>query len=163
MSQAPYEMQWRIDDSGVPYSFAIEETVVVIEPYLCVTLEEIPDSYQRVSITDVTPNSDTVMLGEAMTKSEVKGTKYFVDYNNGVVYFSEAMANKVLQINYYGRGFKRVSAKRIVDLEEVIEKSTGMLMANTRRDNNTILALQHKVEHLEKQIDFLIKEIEKLS
>lgn len=91
MLQAPYEMQWRTDDNGVPYSLALEETIVVTEPYLCATLEEIPDSYQRLNVIEVVSDSNTVMLGEAMTKSEVKDNKYFVDYNNGVIYFSETM------------------------------------------------------------------------
>ena len=45
MLQAPYEMQWRLDENGVPYSVSMKETVVIEAPYLSVVLEEIPDSF----------------------------------------------------------------------------------------------------------------------
>ncbi len=156
LKDLPYEMQWRIDEHGTPCSVALEETVVVSEPYLNITLEEIPDSYQRVVVTDVSLESDKITLGEVMSQTQVKGGKYFVDYNNGVVYFAPELVGKVLQINYYGRGFKRISAKRIVGLEV----NTPVAMANMDNSQERIAKLEKAVQHLQKQIDFLINELE---
>lgn len=155
--QAPYEMQWRVDDNGVPYCIMMEEVVVVAEPYFSITLEEIPDTFYRLDIKDITEGETPMVVGETMSKSEVKDSKYYVDYNGGVVYFSEKMAGRTLKILYYGRGFKRINAKRIAGLD------TGGVMTldlGLEEYQERIAKLENLTVHLQKQIDFLIDELE---
>lgn len=152
----PYEMQWRIDENGTPYSIAMEETVVVSEPYTSIVLEEIPDSYQRVLVTDISEEVTKMMVGEVASMTQVKEGKYFVDYNNGVIHFAPEMIGKTLRINYYGRGFKRINAKRIVGLETNVRTVASEGDGSQER----IMKLEKAVQHLQKQIDFLITELE---
>ena len=146
----PYEMLWRTDENGVPTSVAIEEQIVVGEN-LYLTLEEIPDSYQRVTIA-----TNTGRIYESMNRNQLTTNRFYVDYNNGIVYFDSSLLGKALTINYYGRGFKRISAKRIVGLEV----NTPVAMANMDNSQERIAKLEKAVQHLQKQIDFLINELE---
>ena len=157
MLQAPYEMQWRVDDNGVPYSIMMEEVVVVAEPYFSIVLEEVPDTFYRLDVKDLTEDVDTIAIGEVMSKTEVKEGRYYVDYNGGIVYFSEKMAGRTLKILYYGRGFKRINAKRIAGLD------TGGVMTldlGLEEYQERIAKLENLTVHLQKQIDFLIDELE---
>lgn len=156
LKNLPYEMQWRIDEHGTPCSVALEETVVVSKPYLNITLEEIPDSYQRVVVTDVSLESDKITLGEVMSQTQVKGEKYFVDYNNGVVYFAPELVGKVLQINYYGRGFKLIRSSRIV-----MEDGTNLTDALKGSNNSRVISNENDNDGLKRQIDLLCDVVRK--
>lgn len=121
MQGRPYEMSWRIDEMGNPYSIPLTENNVVVseddnaklkhEKYSYV-LNEIPDSYERVRIV----KTDGTQLSENL-ENNLKGNQFYVDYGNGVVYFSHdlfATATKItLNMSYYGRGFRKINIKRV--------------------------------------------------
>lgn len=153
----PYEIQWRTDENGIPTSVAIEEQIIVGEN-LYLALEEIPDSYQRVSIS-----TDNGRIYETMNRNQLTTNRFYVDYNNGIVYFDSSLLGKKLTINYYGRGYKRIDASRIVGLETLAmptnEVKTQELVDHYEERFN---AMASKIQILEKQIDFLVEEMEKL-
>lgn len=153
----PYEIQWRTDENGIPTSVAIEEQIIVGEN-LYLALEEIPDSYQRVSIS-----TDNGRIYETMNRNQLTTNRFYVDYNNGIVYFDSSLLGKKLTINYYGRGYKRIDASRIVGLETLViptnELKTQEMAINYEERFN---AMASKIQILEKQIDFLVEEMEKL-
>lgn len=174
LKDLPYEMQWRLDEHGTPCSVALEETVMVSEPYLNITLEEIPDSYQRVVVTDVSLEPDKITLGEVMSQTQVKGGKYFVDYNNGVVYFAPELVGKVLQINYYGRGFKLIRSSRIVmedgtTLTEAIAQSQMQVARTSTQEDADTMSLQEQIDTVckfvrkqQRVIEMLVEELESM-
>lgn len=153
----PYEIQWRTDENGIPTSVAIEEQIIVGEN-LYLALEEIPDSYQRVSIS-----TDNGRIYETMNRNQLTTNRFYVDYNNGIVYFDSSLLGKTLTINYYGRGYKRIDASRIIGLETLAmptnEVKTQELVDHYEERFN---AMASKIQILEKQIDFLVEEMEKL-
>lgn len=153
-----YEIQWRTDENGVPTSVAIEEQVVVSDN-LYLTLEEIPDSYQRVIIT-----TENGRVHESMNRNQLTANRFYVDYNNGIIYFDSSLLGKILTINYYGRGYKRINASRVIGLENVIAQPINEV--NTEETFNKyeerFNAMTSKIQILEKQIDFLVEEMEKL-
>ena len=153
----PYEMIWRTDENGIPTSVAIEEQIIVGEN-LYLALEEIPDSYQRVSTS-----TENGRIYEVMNRNQLTTNRFYVDYNNGIVYFDSSLLGKKLTINYYGRGYKRIDASRIVGLETLAmptnEVKTQELVDHYEERFN---AMASKIQILEKQIDFLVEEMEKL-
>lgn len=153
----PYEIQWRTDENGIPTSVAIEEQIIVGEN-LYLALEEIPDSYQRVSTS-----TENGRIYEVMNRNQLTTNRFYVDYNNGIVYFDSSLLGKKLTINYYGRGYKRIDASRIVGLETLAmptnEVKTQELVDHYEERFN---AMASKIQILEKQIDFLVEEMEKL-
>lgn len=162
----PYEIQWRTDENGVPTSVAIEEQVVVGEN-LYLTLEEIPDSYQRVSIT-----TDGGRIYESMNRSQLTTNRFYVDYNGGIVYFDSSLLGKSLTINYYGRGYKRIHSSRVVmsdgsNLAEAISQPQVQAYATLSNEEN--VGLQEQINSIcnyirkqQKAIEMLTEEIEKL-
>ena len=154
----PYEMLWRTDENGVPTSVAIEEQVVVGEN-LYLTLEEIPDSYQRVTIA-----TDTGRVYESMNRNQLTTNRFYVDYNSGIVYFDSSLLGKSLTINYYGRGYKRINASRIIGLENIVVQPTSEVETEEtfNKYEERFNAMASKIQILEKQIDFLVEEMEKL-
>lgn len=151
----PYEIQWRTDVNGTPTSVAIEEQFVVKED-LSIVLEEIPDKFQRVSIT--LENGGRIY--EVVNRNELVDNRFYVDYNSGIIYFDSSLLNKIVVVAYYGRGFKRISASRIFGLEPIETKVE--VRAENEDDKRIIDELQHKVKVLELQIEFLVSELEKL-
>ena len=81
------------------------ESITVASEYV---LDEIPDTYERVVIK----TSSNARLVEKL-KNELSGNQFYVDYNNGVVYFSPNLVGTAVTITYYGRGYKRVSSIRV--------------------------------------------------
>ena len=81
----PYELIWRTDENGVPTSVAIEEQFIVGND-LYLALEEIPDSYQRVTIA-----TDTGRVYESMNRNQLTTNRFYVDYNYGIIYFDSSM------------------------------------------------------------------------
>jgi len=153
----PYEMLWRTDENGIPMSIAIEEQFIVGND-LYLVLEEIPDSYQRVSIS-----TEEGRIYESMNRNQLTKNRFYVDYNNGIVYFDSSLLGKKLTINYYGRGYKRIDASRIVGLETLAmptnEVKTQELVDHYEERLGVVTS---KIQILEKQIDFLVEEMEKL-
>lgn len=153
----PYEMLWRTDENGIPTSVAIEEQIIVGDN-LYLTLEEIPDSYQRVSIS-----TENCRIYETMNRNQLTTNRFYVDYNNGIVYFDSSLLGKKLTINYYGRGYKRIDVSRIIGLETLAmptnEVKTQELVDHYEERLGVVTS---KIQILEKQIDFLVEEMEKL-
>ena len=153
----PYEMLWRTDENGTPNSVAIEEQFIVGND-LYMVLEEIPDSYQRVSI-----ESEEGRIYEAMNRNQLTSNRFYVDYNNGIIYFDMGLVNKKLTINYYGRGFKRVHNSRVVGsitLGNAQYKTVKGVDTNDLQEQiNTISDFVRKQQRV---IEMLTEEIEKL-
>lgn len=154
----PYEIQWRTNEDGTPSSVAIEEQCVVGND-LYMVLEEIPDSYQRVII--MTENG---RIYESMNRNQLTTNRFYVDYNYGIIYFDSSLLGKKLTINYYGRGYKRINASRIIGLENIVVQPTSEVEAEEtfNKYEERLNAMASKIQILEKQIDFLIEEMEKL-
>ena len=154
----PYEIQWRTNEDGTPSSIAIEEQYIVGND-LYMVLEEIPDSYQRVTI--MTENGRAY---ESMNRNQLSTNRFYVDYNNGIVYFDSSLLGKKLTINYYGRGHKRINASRIIGLENIVVQPTSEVETEEtfNKYEERFNAMTSKIQILEKQIDFLVEEMEKL-
>ena len=154
----PYEIQWRTNEDGTPSSVAIEEQCVVGND-LHMVLEEIPDSYQRVTI--MTENGRAY---ESMNRNQLTTNRFYVDYNYGIIYFDSSLLGKKLTINYYGRGYKRINASRIIGLENIVVQPTSEVKTEETFDKyeERLNAMTSKIQILEKQIDFLVEEMEKL-
>lgn len=152
----PYEIQWRTNEDGTPSSIAIEEQCIVGND-LYLVLEEIPDSYQRVSI-----KTENGRIYEVVNRNDLATNRFYVDYNNGVVYFDSSLLGKTLIINYYGRGYKRIHSSRIATSE-------GATQSRTMASNEENVGLQEQINNIcnyirkqQKVIEMLIEEIEKL-
>ena len=154
----PYEIQWRTNEDGTPSSIAIEEQYIVGND-LYMVLEEIPDSYQRVTIT-----TENGRIYESMNRNQLTTNRFYVDYNNGIIYFDSSLLGKKLTINYYGRGYKRINASRIIGLENIVVQPTSEIETEETFDKyeERLNAMTSKIQILEKQIDFLVEEMEKL-
>ena len=50
---------------------------------------------------------------EKTRKGGLEGNQFYVDYCNGIVYFSPTLASTKVNITYYGRGYKKVSSIRV--------------------------------------------------
>lgn len=151
MATGLYEVMWRTDENGNAISTNKQERIQVSTIYFNAVLDEIPDEHYGVQVSD-----SSVSYTEVYSPSMVSGNSYYVDYINGIVTFGENVAGKNLNFNYYGRGFKRISAKRIVGLEV----NTPVAMTNMDNSQERIVKLEKAVQHLQKQIDFLINELE---
>ena len=151
MATGLYEVMWRTDENGNAISTNKQERIQVSTVYFNAVLDEIPDEHYGVQVSD-----SSVSYTEVYSPSMVSGNSYYVDYINGIVTFGENVAGKNLNFNYYGRGFKRISAKRIVGLEV----NTPVAMTNMDNSQERIVKLEKAVQHLQKQIDFLINELE---
>ena len=154
----PYEIQWRTNEDGTPSSIAIEEQCVVGND-LYMVLEEIPDSYQRVTIT-----TENGRIYESMNRNQLTTNRFYVDYSYGIIYFDSSLLGKKLTINYYGRGYKRIDASRIIGLENIIVQPTSEVETEEtfNKHEECLNAMASKIQILEKQIDFLVEELEKL-
>ena len=154
----PYEIQWRTNEDGTPSSIAIEEQYIVGND-LYMVLEEIPDSYQRVTIM-----TDNGRAYESMNRNQLSTNRFYVDYDYGIIYFDSSLLGKPLTINYYGRGYKRINASRIIGLENIVVQPTSEVKTEETFDKyeERFNAMTSKIQILEKQIDFLVEEMEKL-
>lgn len=154
----PYEIQWRTNEDGTPSSIAIEEQYIVGND-LYMVLEEIPDSYQRVTIT-----TENGRIYESMNRNQLTTNRFYVDYNYGIIYFDSSLLGKKLTINYYGRGYKRIDASRIIGLENIVVQPTSEVETEEtfNKYEERFNAMTSKIQILEKQIDFLVEEMEKL-
>ena len=87
-----------------------------------------------------------------------------MDYNYGIIYFDSSLLGKKLTINYYGRGYKRIDASRIIGLENIVVQPTSEVETEEtfNKYEERFNAMTSKIQILEKQIDFLVEEMEKL-
>ena len=145
----PYEFIWRVDEQGNPMSVQIQEQTYVGET-LYLVLDEIPDSYNRVTI--VSPSGKK--FHESVNRNVLGNNKFYVDYQNGIVYFDSSMLGQTVCINYYGKGYKRINSKRIVQEEQVMTLSLEPTITYPSIDD-----LMQRLESLEKEVESLKEQL----
>lgn len=148
-------MQWNTDVNGNPISVHKQEMQQVSPVYFNIQLDEIPDSFHRLSVKDTEGN----IFYEVDNFARITEQSYYVDYNNGIVYFHHTKGTVVVNITYYGRGFKLIRSSRIVmddgtNLTEAIAQSqTQVARTSTQEDSNS--------STLQEQIDTVCKFVRK--
>ena len=141
------EMKWHTDEKGNAISINKQEDIQVSPTTFEVVLDEIPNEFKGIEVTDEESN----YYVEVSSLDKVGNKTYYVDYVNGIVKFDSSLAGKILRFNYFGKGYKRISASRIITQEAECEVTPS-----------TIKRLSDMIEYQQKQIDFLIEEMEKL-
>ena len=164
----PYYMQWNTDVNGNPISVHKQEMQQVSPVYFNIQLDEIPDSFHRLVVVDTEGN----MLHEVDNFNRITEQSYYVDYNNGVVYFHQTKGASIVNVTYYGRGFKLIRSSRIVmddgtKLTDALTQSQVQTISNT--ESETEMSLQEQIDTVckfvrkqQKIIEMLAEEIEKL-
>ena len=89
-----------------------------------VFLKEIPDISHKVIVTEGTNRYNEVVSLSGLSNI----TDFYVDYNEGIVYFKQALSNKKLRFEYRGKGYVLYPASRIY--------------TNTSTGSNTVQTLQ---------------------
>ena len=111
---------WNTDSSGNPVSEQLSETQKVSPIHLCVQLNQIPDDFQDFEVR----RGDTI-LSEVYDTQPIGQNNYKVDYGDGIVWFHSSRAGQEMQFNYSGRGYKTISAKRVmINDGDYIEQNT---------------------------------------
>ena len=163
-------MQWNTDVNGNPISVHKQETQQVSPVYFNIQLDEIPDSFHRLVVVDTEGN----MLHEVDNFNRITEQSYYVDYNNGVVYFHQTKGASIVNVTYYGRGFKLIRSSRIVmedgtTLTEAIAQSQMQVAHTSTREDADTMSLQEQIDTVckfvrkqQKIIEMLAEEIEKL-
>ncbi len=124
----PYHMQWNTDVNGNPISVHKQETQQVSPVYFNIQLDEIPDSFHRLVVVDTEGN----MLHEVDNFNRITEQSYYVDYNNGVVYFHQTKGASIVNVTYYGRGFKLIrhevdNFNRITEQSYYVDYNNGVV------------------------------------
>ena len=159
-------MQWNTDVNGNPISVHKQEMQQVSPVYFNIQLDEIPDSFHRLSVTDTEGNT----FYEVDNFARITEQSYYVDYNNGIVYFHHTKGATIVNITYYGRGFKLIRSSRIVmddgaKLADILS-SVGESKSIRSTENNVQEQLDKLFELIEaqqKQIDYLTNEVKSLT
>ena len=106
-----------------PITVAKTETQVT-NAQACIMLKELPYRFTRVRLTDATmievDNADEVLTNK----------HYYVNYNNGMVYFHPSVGSKVFTFNYDSIGYVYTTSTRIAtqwDGTTVIETLQDMM------------------------------------
>lgn len=162
----PYHMQWNTDVNGNPISVHKQEMQQVSPVYFNIQLDEIPDSFHRLSVKDTEGNT----FYEVDNFARISEQSYYVDYNNGIVYFHHTKGATVVNVTYYGRGFKLIRSSRIVmedgaKLADILSsaseaKSVHLTENNTQEKLDKLFEL---IEAQQEQIDYLINEVKSLT
>nr|DAR08093.1 MAG TPA: hypothetical protein [Bacteriophage sp.] len=164
----PYYMQWNTDVNGNPISVHKQEMQQVSPVYFNIQLDEIPDSFHRLVVVDTEGN----MLHEVDNFNRITEQSYYVDYNNGVVYFHQTKGASIVNVTYYGRGFKLIRSSRIVmddgtKLTDALAQSQVQTASSV--GSETEMSLQEQIDTVckfvrkqQKIIEMLVEEIEKL-
>lgn len=100
---------WNTDSSGNPVSEYVSETQKVSPLHLCIQLNQIPDDFQSLNV-----RINGTLLNEVYDYDTIGQNQYKVDYGDGIVWFHESKAGATVSIEYYGRGYKTISAKRVM-------------------------------------------------
>ena len=136
--------------------------------YFNIQLDEIPDSFHRLVVVDTEGN----MLHEVDNFNRITEQSYYVDYNNGVVYFHQTKGASIVNVTYYGRGFKLIRSSRIVmddgtKLTDALAQSQVQTASSV--GSETEMSLQEQIDTVckfvrkqQKIIEMLAEEIEKL-
>lgn len=164
----PYHMQWNTDVNGNPISVHKQEMQQVSPVYFNIQLDEIPDSFHRLVVVDTEGN----MLHEVDNFNRITEQSYYVDYNNGVVYFHQTKGASIVNVTYYGRGFKLIRGSRIVmDDGTKLTDALAQFQVQTASSagSETEMSLQEQINTVckfvrkqQKIIEMLVEEIEKL-
>lgn len=161
-------MQWNTDVNGNPISVHKQETQQVSPVYFNIQLDEIPDSFHRLVVVDTEGN----MLHEVDNFNRITEQSYYVDYNNGVVYFHQTKGASIVNVTYYGRGFKLIRSSRIV-MEDGTKLTDALAQSQVQTASSvgseTEMSLQEQIDTVckfvrkqQKIIEMLVEEIEKL-
>lgn len=145
----PYEFIWRVDEQGNPMSVQIQEQAYIGE-VLYLVLEEIPDNYNRVTIVSTTGKR----FHESLNRNVLGNNKFYVDYQNGIVYFDSSMLGQTVHINYYGKGYKRINSQRVVQEEQVMTLSAEPTITYPSIDE-----LIRRLEELEQEVKSLKEQL----
>ena len=148
----PYYMQWNTDVNGNPISVHKQEMQQVSPVYFNIQLDEIPDSFHRLVVVDTEGN----MLHEVDNFNRITEQSYYVDYNNGVVYFHQTKGASVVNVTYYGRGFKLIRSSRIV-----MDDGTKLTDALKGSNNSRVMSDENDNDGLKRQIDLLCDVVRK--
>ena len=148
-----YEMMWRTDNNGQAISVNKTETIQVSTVYFNVVLDEIPDKFHGVEVSDSSGN-----YTEVRSLDMVTGKSFHVDYGEGIVTFDPSVAGKNLKFKYYGRGYKKLHASRIVG----INGYSARTIEQDREQEEKIRVLEKTIERQGKIIEYLANEIEKM-
>lgn len=98
--------------SGQPISVKIDkENKRVNSEHCTIQLEQVPNELHSVTILDEDNNN----MFEVYNRDEIVDNTYYVDYNNGVVYFDKSQSGKVKIYDYYGTGLLLIGCSRIYD------------------------------------------------
>lgn len=145
----PYEFIWRVDEQGNPMTVQIQEQTYVGET-LYLVLEEIPDNYNRVTIV----SSTGMKFYESLNRNVLGNNKFYVDYQNGIIYFDSSMLGQTVYVNYYGKGYKRINSQRIAQEEQVMT-----LSAEPTITYPSIEELMQRLETLEQEVESLKEQL----
>lgn len=153
---ALYEMMWRTDNNGQAISVNKTETIQVSTVYFNVVLDEIPDKFHGVEVSDSSGN-----YTEVRSLDMVTGKSFHVDYGEGIVTFDPSVGGKNLRFNYYGRGYKKINVSRIVGFDEMRMSSQANEEVGIT-DKQRIKSLETMVVNLQRMVSFLVDEISHL-
>lgn len=166
----PYHLQWNTDANGNPISVHKQEMQQVSPVYFNIQLDEIPDKFHRLSVKDTDGNA----FYEVDDFARIIEQSYYVDYNNGVVYFHHTKGAVIVNINYYGRGFKLIRSSRIVmddgtNLTEAIAQSQTQVARTSIQEDDDTMSLQEQIDTVckfvrkqQRVIEMLAEELESI-
>lgn len=163
----PYLMNWNTDVNGNPIAIHKQEVQQVSPVYFNIQLDEIPDSFHRLSVVD----TEGKLYHEVDHRSKLTEDSYHVDYNGGVVYFHHSQGAKIVEVTYYGRGYKLIHSSRIVmeDGSKLSDALTQVQTISRSLDSESNTSTQKQIDELckfvrkqQRQIDLLLNAIEEL-
>lgn len=152
----PYHMQWNTDVNGNPISIHKQETQQVSPIYFNIQLDEIPDRFHRLSICGAEGNS----FYEVEDFARITEQSYYVDYNNGIVYFHHSKGATIVKITYYGRGYKLIRSSRVV-MEDGTKLNEALIQAQKQMTHSSTLSEDGDKMSLQEQIDTVCKFVRK--
>ena len=164
----PYHMQWNTDVNGNPIAIHKQEVQQVSPVYFNIQLDEIPDSFHRLSVVD----TEGKLYHEVDHRSKLTEDSYHVDYNGGVVYFHHSQGAKIVEVTYYGRGFKLIRSSRIVmddgtKLTDAIAQSQTQVARTSMQEDVDTMSLQEQIDTVckfvrkqQRVIEMLAEELE---
>ena len=111
---------WNTDSNGNPVSVACTETQQVSPIHYCIQLNQIPDDAQLIEV-----KKGSTIFSEVYDTQEIGTNQYKVDFGDGLIWFNKAQAGATITIKYSGRGYKTISAKRImINDGDYVEQNT---------------------------------------
>lgn len=100
---------WNTDSNGNPVSVACTETQQVSPIHYCIQLNQIPDDTQLIEV-----KKGSTIFTEVYDSQEIGANQYKVDFGDGLIWFNKAQAGATITVKYSGRGYKTISAKRVM-------------------------------------------------